>query len=59
MTTDKYIPVYAYAKKMNTSVQNVYRWIREHRLDSEDIQEVEVIVKRLKVKENSTPKLRK
>lgn len=59
MISDKYIPVYAYAKKMNTSVQNVYRWIREHRLNSDDVQEVEVVVKRLKIKENSIPKLRK
>jgi hypothetical protein len=43
----EYIPIYRYAKEKNTSVQNVYRWIRERKIT--DIKEEQVTVTRLRV----------
>ena len=50
-----FIPVHIYAKKHSTSRQNVYRWIRERKLKPEDVEVVEVVVKRLRVRGNAKP----
>lgn len=34
---NKFIPIYEYAKLKNTSKQNVYRWIREHKFNADDL----------------------
>lgn len=41
---NKYIPIYEYAKLHNVPLQNVYRWIRERRIDAENVKK-EVITK--------------
>lgn len=49
----KYIPVHKYAKLKNTSVQNVYRWIREHKFNEGDVIKEEVNVVRIRVNEDA------
>lgn len=51
MKKGTYIPVYKYAKDNNVSKQNVYRWIREHKIKPEDILIEEVVVKRIRINE--------
>lgn len=46
----KFVPVYEYANQKNTSVQNVYRWIREGKIKPEDVKREIVEVKRIKVR---------
>ena len=46
---NKYISVHKYAKLKNTSVQNVYRWIREGKFNSEDVRKEEIISERLRI----------
>ena len=55
----RYIPIYEYIKKHNTSTQNVYRWIREKKFAEDDIKVEEVVVKRIKVKEDAKPTMLK
>lgn len=52
---NKYIPIYEYAKKLNTSKQNVYRWIREGKFSDNDIKKEEVTVERIRIKESARP----
>lgn len=49
-TTNEFIPVHQYAKENGTSVQNVYRWIRERKIKPEDVKVAEVVVKRIRIK---------
>ncbi len=49
-TMSKYVPVYEYAKAKNTSVQNVYRWIRERKIKEEDVKVEDIVTKRIRVK---------
>jgi hypothetical protein len=49
----KYIPVHEYAKLKNTSIQNVYRWIRERKIKEEDVRRETVEVTRIRIKENA------
>ena len=44
-----YIPIYEFAKLKKTSVQNVYRWIREGKIKEEDVEKVKVEVERIKI----------
>lgn len=55
----KFIPIYEYIIKHNTSEQNVYRWIRERKFAPDDIKVEEVVVKRIRIKENAEPKMLK
>lgn len=41
----KYIPIYEYCKKYNTSKQNVYRWIREGKI--KDYKKIKKTVERI------------
>lgn len=51
-----YIPIFQYAKNNGTSVQNVYRWIREGKIT--DIKKESVTVERIRIAENATPVIR-
>ena len=51
---NKFIPVYQYAKQNNTSKQNVYRWIRESKFDSDDVKIETIMVERMFIKEDAT-----
>ena len=55
---NKYIPIYEYIAKNKTSKQNIYRWIREGKFKKDDIKVEEVVVKRIRIKENAKPNLR-
>lgn len=48
---NKYIPVHEYAKKKGTSVQNVYRWIRERKIKEDDVRKEVVEVVRIRINE--------
>lgn len=48
----KYIPAYEYAKKYNVALQNVYRWIREGKLDA---QKEEITTTRWRINESINP----
>ena len=48
-TMTKFVPVYEYAKKYDTSKQNVYRWIREGKFNVSDLTEEEVVSKRIRI----------
>ena len=50
-----FIPIYKYAKLKSVSIQTVYRWIRERKLNQEDIKIEEVVVKRMRIEENAMP----
>lgn len=57
MNTTKYVPVHKFAKNKNTTTQNVYRWIREGKIDKQDIKIEDITVKRIRVREDlSLPK---
>ena len=45
-----FIPIYKWAKLNNTSKQNVYRWIREHKIPPEAIKKVVKQVERINIK---------
>jgi len=49
---DKYIPVWKYAKLVNQSRQNIYRWVREQRLPSSVVQKKKVEVERIFIRED-------
>lgn len=53
---NKYISIFEYAKKHNTSKQNVYRWIREHKFNEEDIKKVVLEVRRIRIKDDARVK---
>ena len=42
-----------YAKLKNTSVQNVYRWIRERKFKEEDVRQEEITTVRLRINEDA------
>jgi len=50
---NKYIPVHEYAKRRGTSVQNVYRWIRERKIKEEDVRREVVEVVRIRILESA------
>lgn len=50
---NEFIPIHQYAKLKNTKIQNVYRWIREHKFKEEDIKLEEVLVKRIRINKNA------
>ena len=56
---NKFIPIYEYIKRHNTSKQNVYRWIREKKFAEDDIKIEKVLVKRIKIKEDAEPAMSK
>jgi hypothetical protein len=61
-TTNKekdFVPVYAYAEQHNVSRQNIYRWIRERKFDEGDVQVIEKVVTRIKIKKDATPRLQR
>lgn len=47
---DKWVRPFEYARIKGTSVQNVYRWIREGKIKAENVQTVEITVKRKVIK---------
>ena len=49
----KYIPVYEYAQNKSTSKQNVYRWIREGKINKKDIKKEEVLLTRIRIKKDA------
>ena len=49
----KYIPVYTYAKENGVAMQNVYRWIREHKFQEEDVRKEIVTKEVLRIKEDA------
>lgn len=51
---NEFIPIYQYAKEKGTGIQNVYRWIREHKFKSEDVKEEEVTIKRIRIRREAT-----
>lgn len=53
---NKYIPIHVFAKKNNTSLQNVYRWIREGKI--KDTRTEEVLVKRLRINEEESENIK-
>ena len=52
-TTSDFLPVHAFAKEKGTSVQNVYRWIRERKIKPEDVKTETISVKRIRVRANA------
>lgn len=56
---NKYIPIYEYAKKANVPEQTVYRWIREKKFDDADVSKEEILVTRIRINGDATPKLKK
>lgn len=58
-TMSKYIPIYKYKEIHNTSMQNVYRWIREGKFKPEDIITEKVTVERIRIREDALPINRK
>lgn len=50
---NKFIPIHEYAKKKGTSVQNVYRWIRERKIKEEDVRKETIEVVRMRIKETA------
>lgn len=56
MENTNYIAVHKYAKLKNTSIQNVYRWLRENKFSDDDFIIEEVVVKRIRIKENAEKK---
>jgi hypothetical protein len=55
----KFIPVYAYASKNKVSEQSVYRYVRENKFLPEEVKVEEVVVTRIKIKEDAKPKFLK
>lgn len=51
----KYIPIHEYIKKHKVAKQNVYRWIRERKFKEDEVKVEELVVKRIRIKENATP----
>jgi len=51
---NNYIPIWQYAKEQNTSVQNVYRWIREGKI--KDVKKVEVTKTKLFINRKANKK---
>lgn len=49
---EEFIPVYQYAKLKGIKKQNVYRWIREGKIKKEDIKIEEIMVKRIRIRNN-------
>jgi len=54
-----FVPVHAYIRKHNTSKQNVYRWIREGKINPNDFFFEEKVVRRIRIKEDSLPNYEK
>lgn len=48
----RFIPIYQYCKNNNTSKQNVYRWIRERKINENDIKIEVRTVKRITIRED-------
>lgn len=55
----KFLRIYEFADKKETSVQNVYRWIREGKIPKDKIRVVEVTVKRIEISEDVPMEIRK
>lgn len=49
---DGFIPIYKMADKNKIPRQNLYRWIREHKIAPEDVIRVKVTKEKLFIKEN-------
>jgi predicted nucleic acid-binding Zn ribbon protein len=52
---NNFIPIHQYAKKKDTSRQNIYRWIREGKFCDEDIMTETVTLERMRIKEDAEP----
>jgi hypothetical protein len=48
--TEKYISIFEFAKKHETSPSNVYRWIRERRIKEEDVTVEKVTKERKRIR---------
>ena len=48
----KFISAFEFAKKHNTSKQNVYRWIREGKIKAENIKKEVMTVERIRINED-------
>lgn len=52
MTTDKFIPIYKYAKENNILIQNIYRQIREGKIPSNNFRKVIITRERIEIDPN-------
>lgn len=60
MSKNTWVRVYQYAKKHGVKSQSVYRWIREGKIDKDNWRQIEVVVSRKEISEDTPlPKNRK
>lgn len=50
---NKFIPIYAYSKLKGVPRQNIYRWIREGKIPKDKFKIVNVVVRRIKIREDA------
>jgi len=48
----RFIPIWQYCKENKISKQNVYRWIREQKVDEDNFMKVKITVERIYIDKN-------